>query len=167
VRGTGRSGFIPVSFTNNPRLAARFRAGQRRELQVRGWRREAPSFEATDDHLRRRLFDVAYAMKYTAPFRDDAECVEWLAYPSPPDRARRLALFARAYGLASTNGLVDEVIRVQEEQIRAVEEFAAAGRYPQTEWVANGHLDVLGARAAWTQANRHLFETRGSGTADP
>jgi hypothetical protein len=66
----------------------------------------------------------------------------------------------------STNGLVDEVIRVQEEQISTVQEFADAARFPQTEWVANGHLDVLGARAAWTQANRHLFETRGPGIAD-
>jgi hypothetical protein len=99
-------------------------------------------------HPRRRLYDVAYAMEYTVPFRDDSECVERLAYPSPPDRARRLALFAGAYGLASTNGLVDEVIRAQEEQISTVQEFADAARYPQTEWVANGHLDVLGARAA-------------------
>jgi hypothetical protein len=118
-------------------------------------------------HPRRRLYDVAYAMEYTVPFRDDSECVERLAYPSPPDRARRLALFAGAYGLASTNGLVDEVIRAQEEQISTVQEFADAARYPQTEWVANGHRDVLGARAAWTQANRQLFETRGPGIADP
>jgi hypothetical protein len=84
---------------------------------------------------RRRLYDVGYAMEYTVPFRDDAECVEWLAYPSPPDRARRLALFARAYGLASTNGLVDEVIRVQEEQIRGFRNSPTrAGTRRPTGW---------------------------------
>jgi hypothetical protein len=39
----------------------------------------------------RRLHDVAYALEYVAPFRDDHECVRWLRYPAPPDRRRRLA----------------------------------------------------------------------------
>ena len=38
----------------------------------------------------RKVHDVAYALEYVAPFRDDHECVQWLRYPSPPDRRRRL-----------------------------------------------------------------------------
>ncbi|MEU0536545.1 aminoglycoside phosphotransferase family protein [Amycolatopsis tolypomycina] len=41
-----------------------------------------------------RLHDVAYALEYVAPFRDDAECLRALRYPRPPDRRHRLELFA-------------------------------------------------------------------------
>lgn len=53
------------------------------------------------------LDDVAYACEYFVPFRDDAECLRWLRYPSPPIRRERLAIFAEAYGLTSAAGLVD------------------------------------------------------------
>ncbi|MEZ5086211.1 MAG: aminoglycoside phosphotransferase family protein [Tessaracoccus sp.] len=58
----------------------------------------------------RPIHDVAYALEYVAPFRDDEMCLRWFAYSSPPDRRRRLELFAEAYGLESPSGLVDEVI---------------------------------------------------------
>ncbi|MEU1710276.1 phosphotransferase [Streptomyces sp. NPDC005706] len=54
-----------------------------------------------------RSHDVAYALQYVAPFRDDAEC---LRYPAPPDRRARLEDFCSAYGLDSTAGIVDAVI---------------------------------------------------------
>jgi aminoglycoside phosphotransferase (APT) family kinase protein len=41
----------------------------------------------------RPLFDVAYALEYAAPFREDAECVRWLGYPAPPDRRHRIEVF--------------------------------------------------------------------------
>jgi len=44
------------------------------------------------------LDDVAYACEYFVPFRDDAECLRWLHYPKPPDRRRRISIFAEAYG---------------------------------------------------------------------
>lgn len=31
------------------------------------------------------IHDIAYAMEYVAPFRDDEECVRRLRYPEPPD----------------------------------------------------------------------------------
>jgi hypothetical protein len=34
-----------------------------------------------------RLHDVAYALEYMAPFRDDTECLRWLRYPEPPTGA--------------------------------------------------------------------------------
>jgi aminoglycoside phosphotransferase (APT) family kinase protein len=52
------------------------------------------------------LNDVAYACEYFVPFRDDAECLRWLRYPEPPDRRRRLLIFADSYGLSSADGLV-------------------------------------------------------------
>ncbi|MGH8883357.1 MAG: aminoglycoside phosphotransferase family protein, partial [Stackebrandtia sp.] len=64
-----------------------------------------------------RVHDIAYALEYVAPFRDDAECLRWLRYPGPPDRRHRVELFAGAYGLTSTSDLVDAVIEVQRDGI--------------------------------------------------
>lgn len=112
------------------------------------------------DHARPapRRHDVAYALEYVAPFRDDAECLRWLRYAEPPDRRRRLELFAGAYGLTDTAGLVDAVIAVQEQDVDAVRRLAEQGHEPQAGWVADGHLDELRARVAWSRANRHLVD---------
>lgn len=101
--------------------------------------------------------DVAYALEYVAPFRDDEECQRWLRYPGPPDRRRRLELFAEAYGLTSTDGLVDEVIAVQQAGVDTVRTLAEQGHERQVAMVANGHLDELRARVAWSEEHRHLF----------
>lgn len=124
------------------------------------WRDGAPVGVLDWDYARPspRLFDVAYALEYVAPFRDDAECLRWLRYPEPPDRRRRLEVFAMAYGLTSTRGLVDAVIDVQAESVEQVRRLAVAGNQPQRDWVAEGHLDELAARVAWSRAHRRLFE---------
>lgn len=94
------------------------------------------------------LAEVAYALEYTVPFRDDEQCLRWLAYPSPPNRAARLETFAEAYGLSSTAGLVDRVIAGQRGGIEHVRRLAAAGREPQARWVADGYLKELTRRVA-------------------
>lgn len=107
-----------------------------------------------------RRYDTAYALEYVAPFRGDAECLRWLRYPSPPDRARRLRLFAHAYGPPASDvaadALVDDVLAVQRDGLDVVRRLAEAGRQPQADWVAAGHLDELRARADWTAAHRAL-----------
>ncbi len=92
------------------------------------------------------LTDVAYALEYSVPFRDDAECMRWLAYPSPPDRRARLEAFAEAYGLSETAGLANLVIAGQRDRIEDVRRLAAAGRKPQARWVADGFLTELARR---------------------
>lgn len=92
--------------------------------------------------------DVAFALEYGVPFRDDEECVRWLAYPSPPNRRGRLETFAEAYGLAETAGLVNRVIAGQRDGIEKVRRLAAAGRQPQARWVATGHLEKWARRVA-------------------
>ncbi|MDT0343292.1 aminoglycoside phosphotransferase family protein [Streptomyces litchfieldiae] len=103
------------------------------------------------------LHDVAYALEYTAPFRDDAEAVRWLRYPAPPDRRGRLERFRAAYGLASADGLVDAVIEVQRGTADLCRRLAAAGREPQATWAAEGYLRELDDRVAWSTAHRYLF----------
>lgn len=94
------------------------------------------------------LTDVTHALEYSVPFRDDEECLRWLAYPSPPDRRTRLEAFADAYGLSETAGLADRVIAGQRDRIVQVRRLAAAGRQPQARWVGNGYLEDLARRVA-------------------
>ena len=104
------------------------------------------------------LDDVAYALEYAAPFRDDPECLRWLRYDEPPDRRARIAIFAEAYGLASTDGLVDRVIAMQRSDIERVRLSAERGVARNIQWVAEGFLHELAARVEWSERNRHLFD---------
>ena len=104
------------------------------------------------------LLDVAYALQYAAPFCDDEESVTWHAYPEPPDRRRRIEVFAEAYGLASTEGLVDAVIERQELDVHHVRSLAARGYEPQRTWARRGTLDDLAARVRWSREHRSMFE---------
>lgn len=124
------------------------------------WRGDRPVGIIDWDHARPapRLHDVAYALEYVAPFRDDVECVRWLRYPQPPDRRRRLEVFAAAYGLTDTSGLVDAVLAVQRDGVEEVRRLAEQGHEPQAGWAAEGHLEELAGRVVWSRENRHLFE---------
>lgn len=124
------------------------------------WRGRRPVGVIDWDHARPapRLHDIAYALEYAAPFRDAAECLRWLRYPRPPSRSHRLEVFATAYGLTDTTGLVDAVLAVQQHGIEAVRLLAEQGQEPQATWVAEGYLDELQSRLAWSQTNRHLIE---------
>lgn len=103
------------------------------------------------------LDDVAYALEYVAPFRDDAHAMRWHDFTAPPDRARRIAVFAEAYGLVTTDGLVDAVIRRQQLTCLHVRTLAERGLEPQRTWVAEGCLNELAARVRWSSDNRALF----------
>ena len=103
-----------------------------------------------------RREDVAYALEYLAPFRDDTEAVRWLGFDRPPDRPRRVEVFCAAYGI-DTDGIVDAVIEGQRRIIPHVAALAAAGVQPQVDWVAAGYLDELAARVAWSETHRELF----------
>ncbi|MFC7484511.1 hypothetical protein ACFQX7_37045 [Luedemannella flava] len=100
---------------------------------------------------------MAYALEYVAPFRDDAQAMRWQGFTAPPDRARRIAVFADAYGLDTVDGLVDAVIRRQEVTGERVAALAAQGLEPQRTWVAEGCLDKVAAEVQWSKDNRALF----------
>ncbi len=104
------------------------------------------------------LHDVAYALEYAAPFRDDAECLRWLRYPEPPDRRRRIEIFCAAYGLTSTDGIVDAVAAAQRATLAVSRDLAARGHEPQATWAAEGHFEELESRIDWTLTHRHLTE---------
>src|SRR3954452_3438565 len=79
-------------------------------------------------------------------------------FREPPDRRRRLAVFAEAYGLQGVDGLVDVVIQRQRLTIRHVQELADLGMEPQRRWIREGFLDELVRRVEWSSIHRHLLE---------
>jgi hypothetical protein len=102
--------------------------------------------------------DVAYACEYFVPFRDDVECIRWLRYPEPPDRRRRLSLFAEGYGLRSVDGLVEQVITMQQHMRDLIVRLAREGVPRQVGLVRDGFLAEMDARITWSTAHRHLIE---------
>jgi aminoglycoside phosphotransferase (APT) family kinase protein len=106
----------------------------------------------------RKVHDVAYALEHVVPFRDDRECMRWLRYPPPPDRRRRLELFAEAYGLGSADGLIDEVFGQQQVVLDRTRQLAADGRQPQLSWQADGTLENNLKWIRWSRRHRYLFE---------
>jgi hypothetical protein len=103
------------------------------------------------------LDDVAYALEFVIPFRDDDTALRWHAFDRPPDRRRRIELFAAAYGLSTTNGLVDRVIQRQRLAIAHVHHLAARGYEPQKRWLTDGTLNISEAQVLWSEENRHLL----------
>ena len=102
--------------------------------------------------------DVAYALEYVVPFRDDETALSWHHFDTVPDRRHRLELFAETYGLTSTEPLVDSVIARQRLTVVHVEELAARGLEPQLSWANDGTLAESRRRIAWAEENRDLFE---------
>jgi Phosphotransferase enzyme family len=106
----------------------------------------------------RPIHDVAYALEYVAPFRDDSECVRSLRYPAPPHRRQRIERFVQAYGLSTTDGLVDEVLGQQQVVLDRARQLAADGRQPQAAWQQAGAFDLVEERIRWSREHRQLFE---------
>jgi aminoglycoside phosphotransferase (APT) family kinase protein len=104
-----------------------------------------------------RSNDVADALEYAVPFRDDAAALSWHHFAEVPDRRHRLAVFAEAYGLTTTSGLVDAVIARQRLTIVHVEQLADRGVEPQLTWVADGTLDRSRQLVLWAEEHRDLF----------
>jgi hypothetical protein len=106
----------------------------------------------------RPIHDVAYALEYVAPFRDDRECMGALRYPAPPHRRQRIERFVEAYGLTSTDGLVDEVLYQQRIVLDRARRLAAEGHQPQGAWQQAGVFDLVEERIRWSREHRYLFE---------
>ena len=101
--------------------------------------------------------DVAYALECMAPFRSDADCLSSLRYPEPPDRRRRIELFADAYGLTSVHWLIDAVIANQVGAIDTVRRLASEGHARQVQMVADRYPEDLEQHIRWIDRNRDLF----------
>jgi Phosphotransferase enzyme family len=100
------------------------------------------------------LDDVAYALAYAAPFRDDDHAVRWQAFRGPPDRRHRIGVFAEAYGI-KPDGLVDAVIARQRKTADHTRILKARGLI--APWTTTASVEQNDVLAAWSDAHRHLF----------
>ena len=105
-----------------------------------------------------RLDDVAYALWWSIPFASDDECLVWCRFTTPPDRRRRVEVFASAYGLTTTDGVTDAVLDRQHKFRATVVAHAEQGIPGAVAEVASGYLDTVDAWISWTEANRDLVE---------
>ncbi len=107
----------------------------------------------------RVIDDIAYALEYAAPFRDDEECLKWHHFPEVPDRKRRVEIFLKAYGIDWAGSMPDEVARIQRRDIERVKYLAAQNIEPQKSWVIDDKfMNKLKQRITWTEQNRQLFK---------
>jgi hypothetical protein len=109
-------------------------------------------------HRAPRLSDVAYALRWFAPLRDDQATVEWHHFPEVPDRRERIEAFLDAYGISDDFDVAEAVvqrIRYTNDHVRFL---AAQGQEPQKTWVAEGNVEKEElAEIAWIEENRTLF----------
>lgn len=108
-------------------------------------------------HRGSRLDDVAYALGWFTPARDDEMALDWHHFPTVPDRASRVRVFLETYG-----GLppfdVAEAIATRMEVTMAMElSLAQAGVEPQRTWVAEGSQEWAAGEARWVREHAHLL----------
>lgn len=108
-------------------------------------------------HRGPRLDDVAYALQWFTPARDDEMALTWHHFPTLPDRAARVRIFLQTYG-----GLppfdVAESIATRMEAIMAMElSLAEAGVEPQRTWVAVGSQEWAAGEARWVREHADLL----------
>jgi len=108
-------------------------------------------------HPATRLDDVAYALLWFAPMRDDAAALEWHHFPTVPDRRARIDAFLDAYGMPADFDVADAVVRRRQSTIEHVRSLAEQGVEPQRTWVAEGSLEHEAAEIRWIEENRGLF----------
>lgn len=109
-------------------------------------------------HRAPRLDDVAYALLWFAPMRDDEAALAWHHFPQVPDRRDRIEAFLDAYGIPADFDVAEAVaqrIRYTNEHVRFL---ADQGHEPQRTWVAEGSVEKEHlAEIAWIEGNRTLF----------
>jgi aminoglycoside phosphotransferase (APT) family kinase protein len=110
-------------------------------------------------HPAPRLGDLAYALLWFAPMRDDAACLEWHHFPEVPDRRARITAFLDAYGTGTLPSfdVAEAVIQRRHATIEHVRSLADQGVEPQRTWVAEGSLHEEAAEIDWIERNRSLF----------
>lgn len=99
--------------------------------------------------------DVAYALAYSVPFRNDTDTRRILGVDEVPNRPERVAVFADAYGIA-VDGLVDAVVRRQAKYARDVEHLRDRGL--MTRWTSPSSIAANHEIASWAGRHRSLFE---------
>lgn len=109
-------------------------------------------------HRAPRLSDVAYALRWFAPVRDDQAAIEWHHFPEVPCRRARIEAFLDAYGIAADFDVANVVVQRIRYGMEHVRYLADQGQEPQKTWVAEGSVEEEElAEIRWIEGHRALF----------
>lgn len=106
-----------------------------------------------------RVDDVAYALLWFAPLRDDEDCLDWHHFPQVPDRRARIDAFLDAYGPLAAFDVADAAIDRRWSTIATMRALAERGIEPQRTWVAEGAVSVEISEIHWIDTNRYLLDS--------
>jgi hypothetical protein len=108
-------------------------------------------------HPAPRADDIAYAVRWFAPFRSDEMTLEWHHFPRVPNRRERTRLFIEAYGDLPQFDVAEAVIRSIHYVTARMMELAEQGVEPQRTWVADGAGESEEAEVRWIETHRALL----------
>lgn len=108
-------------------------------------------------HRGPRVGDVAYALQWFTPARDDALALEWHHFPEVPDRAARVRAFLDEYGDLPPFDVPETIARRIEATMALELRIARAGIEPQRTWVAEGSQEHSAAEVRWVRDHADLL----------
>lgn len=108
-------------------------------------------------HRGSRLDDVAYALRWFTPARDDEMALTWHHFASVPDRAARVRIFLDTYGGLPAFDVAAAIAARMEVTMAKELSLARAGVEPQRTWVAQGSQERAAAEARWVRGHAHLL----------
>lgn len=103
-------------------------------------------------HPAPRLDDVAYALRWFAPWRTDEMALAWHHFPTVPDRHARSQVFLDAYGDLPPVDVRAEVAGRIRRVADLVRDLAERGVEPQATWAADGAVEADEAEARWVES---------------
>jgi hypothetical protein len=109
-------------------------------------------------HRGPRLNDVAYALRWFTPARDDEMALTWHHFPAVPDRAARVPIFLQTYGALPPFDVAETIAARMEATMALEVSLAVAGVEPQRTWVADGSQEWAAGEARWVRQHAYLFE---------
>jgi Phosphotransferase enzyme family len=108
-------------------------------------------------HRGPRLDDVAYALRWFTPARDDEMALTWHHFPTVPDRAARVRVFLQTYGGLPSFDVAESIATRMEATMAMELSLAQAGVEPQRTWVAEGSQEWAAGEARWVREHAHLL----------
>jgi hypothetical protein len=103
-------------------------------------------------HPAELIWDVLYAIEYSAPYRDDEIAIKWHAFSKPPNRKRRIEIFCDEYGIAVPENISQQVADMQRSVGATVQYLADSGAAFQQALIADGDLEAIEKRAKWSES---------------
>jgi Ser/Thr protein kinase RdoA (MazF antagonist) len=112
-------------------------------------------------HRGPRLDDVAYALRWFTPARDDEMARDWHHFPTVPDRVHRVRVFLDTYGGLPPFDVAQAIAtRIEATMAMAMAmelSLAQAGVEPQRTWVEEGSQAWAAGEARWVREHARLL----------